>query len=217
MAKLWTLRQTPATANPAGADRPNGHSPFTRWRFLARAAKAVPLAPVVVAGMLVAACGGGPSSGVASLGSSTSTTIAPAGNSGSKVLTPSQLAAMTKFAQCVRTHGFPKFPDPPYSNGELNGLGFTKQAITPLENGACHADALAAGTVETPAELQQRMAAGLKVAQCMRSHGITNFPDPSSNGGFLISAAIADEPGYAAASKACGAPPAGGPTTQATK
>ena len=34
------------------------------------------------------------------------------------------LAAMTKFAQCVRAHGQSKFPDPPYENGELNSLGF---------------------------------------------------------------------------------------------
>jgi hypothetical protein len=130
------------------------------------------------------------------------------------VLTPEQLTAMTKFAQCVRKHGFPKFPDPPYSKGELNSLGLTTQRIGPLENGACHSDALAAGIVETRAELQQRLAAGLKVAECMRSHGVTNFPDPSSNGAFMLSPSVGNDAGYAAAAKTCSAPP-GGPPTQA--
>jgi hypothetical protein len=169
--------------------------------------KITPLVFVFALSSLVAACGESGSSGVANLPKSTATTLAPSGNSGSDVLTPEQLTAMTRRAQCVREHGFPRFPDPRYSNGELNLLGFTKQRVSPLENGACDADALAAGTVETPAELQQRLAAGLKVAECMRAHGISNFPDPSSNGGFAMSRSVASEPGYASATKACGAPP----------
>jgi hypothetical protein len=48
--------------------------------------------------------------------------------------------------------------------------------------------------------------AGLRYADCMRSHGVTNFPDPSSGGfGFdLASAGINQQsPAYQAAHRAC--------------
>jgi hypothetical protein len=115
---------------------------------------------------------------------------------------------MTKFAQCVRAHGEPKFPDPPYENGELNSLGFRKgspqmQAAT----NACHPQALAAGVVQTQAEIQQHLEQLLKVSKCMQSHGIADFPDPTAKGGFALTQPVANEPGYASAAKTCGAPP----------
>jgi len=46
----------------------------------------------------------------------------------------------------------------------------------------------------------------LRYSQCMRSHGITNFPDPNSNGGISISASSGintNSSQYLTASKAC--------------
>ena len=45
----------------------------------------------------------------------------------------------------------------------------------------------------------------LKFAGCMRSHGITDFPDPSSGGGFVFhaSAGMTQSPQFQAAQKAC--------------
>ncbi len=46
----------------------------------------------------------------------------------------------------------------------------------------------------------------LEYSQCMRAHGITNFPDPSSNGGVSINASSGinvNSSQYQAASKAC--------------
>ena len=45
----------------------------------------------------------------------------------------------------------------------------------------------------------------LKFAECMRSHGITDFPDPSSGGGFIFPASrgIIQSPQFQAAQKAC--------------
>ena len=159
----------------------------------------------------LAACGGSASPGVAKVGSSSSTTVAgsAAGNSGSSTVTPQQLQTMTVFAVCVRKHGLPGFPDPPYSNGELNKLGFRK--LSPQMETAtnkCHAQALAAGVVQTPAEIQQHLEQMLKIAECMRAHGITNFPDPNANGSFTspVNSPV-NTPGYAAAAKTCGGPP----------
>jgi hypothetical protein len=75
-------------------------------------------------------------------------------------------------------------------------------------NSACHADALAAGVVQTQTEIQQHLQQMLAIARCMRAHGITNFPDPDPTGGVFVSKTAANTPGYAAAAKACNAPPA---------
>ena len=167
--------------------------------------------------LLFAACGGSGGSGVASItGSSTSTTTAggAAGSSGGPP-TAQQLVAMTKWAACVRKHGLPNFPDPPYQNGELNKLGYTKFSPQMIKaDNACHALAVAVGAVLSKAELEKVIAQELKVSQCMHAHGVTNFPEPSANGGFVQSVSqsqsIESNPNYSAAAKICGAPPAAG-------
>lgn len=175
---------------------------------------AVGLALAAVA-LLFNACGGSGGPGVVSItGSSTSTTVAGgvAGNSGGPP-TAQQLVAMTKWAACVRKHGLPNFPDPPYQNGELNKLGYTKYSAQMVKaDNACHALALAAGAVESQAEKEKYLAQDLKISQCMHVHGVTNFPEPSANGGFVQSVSqsqsLESNPDYSAAAKACGAPPA---------
>ncbi|MGB9112670.1 MAG: hypothetical protein WCF24_08080 [Acidimicrobiales bacterium] len=159
--------------------------------------------------VLFAACGGASSPGVASSNGSSTSTTNPGGVAGSSGSPPTaaQLRAMVKFAQCVRAHGLSKFPDPPYSNGELNKLGFTKPALEKYENGSCHADALAAGAVESQGEIDQYIKMYLKMANCMRAHGIANFPDPNGKGQLNVSESVEYEAGYPAAAKVCGAPP----------
>jgi hypothetical protein len=185
-------------------------------RTAAAAATVFTLATVA---LLFAACGGGSSPGVASIkSSSTSTTIAGgvAGNSGGPP-TQAQLQAMTKFAQCVRKHGLPNFPDPPYSNGELRKLGYgpagpanpsPKFAVLMQEaTNACHTLALAAGFVHSQAEQEQHLAQMLKISECMQANGVSNFPDPNAQGGFMLSPSIVANPSYSAAAKKCGGPP----------
>jgi hypothetical protein len=43
----------------------------------------------------------------------------------------------------------------------------------------------------------------LRYAQCMRSHGVTNFPDPASDGSFSFSGSPKDMPSFQAADQAC--------------
>ena len=176
---------------------------FTR----SRARVALPAFALVLVCLLAAACGGNSTpSSVATLGSSTtSTTVAGAvGNSGAPP-TPRQLQALTVYAACVRKHGIPHFPDPPYGNGELSRLGFTK-ALLGAANKACHADALAAGVVPDQAAIQQHLNQMLATAQCMRANGVSNFPDPNSSGQFQGGSNInINTPKYIAAAKRCGA------------
>jgi hypothetical protein len=44
---------------------------------------------------------------------------------------------------------------------------------------------------------------GAAYAECMREHGVTNFPDPTGSGEFQISKAIVDNPHFQSASTAC--------------
>jgi hypothetical protein len=52
--------------------------------------------------------------------------------------------------------------------------------------------------------------AGLAYTQCMRSHGVQDFPDPNSSGNFDISATVGSSPAFTAATHACQALSPGG-------
>lgn len=74
----------------------------------------------------------------------------------------------------------------------------------------------ACGSVSKPATAKTGQ--GLKLAQCMRSHGVPNFPDPSAGGGIDItpgSGINPQSPAVQAAQHACAryAPFTGGPPT----
>jgi hypothetical protein len=98
---------------------------------------------------------------------------------GGSTLQQEELAA----AQCMRSHGVPNFPDPP-ANGSLPPvgpeiLGVSNTAYTSAVNACRHlapsAGPAAGGAAQTHSQL-------LRFAQCMRSHGVVNFPDPDSIG-----------------------------------
>lgn len=90
------------------------------------------------------------------------------------------------YARCMRSHGVTNFPDP------QAGGGFPK--VTPEQVGVSSAVFLAAqdqcrylipnslgGPSQT--QLQQWMNGMLKFAQCMRSHGVSQWPDPVIDAG----------------------------------
>jgi hypothetical protein len=158
--------------------------------MLATGARYWPFVALLAALALVAAgCGGSKPASVASLGtppsagdrSSTATTA----GSGEEP-TESQLnEALLKYSHCMRANGVPEFPDP-------SGGGFTIRAGTGVNPASPTFQAArakckkllpnggppGAGTTTHPSG--QALANMLKVAQCMRRHGITGFPDPTT-------------------------------------
>jgi hypothetical protein len=113
------------------------------------------------------------------------------------------------FSQCMRSHGIPNFPDPG-SGGALsidgNSLGVSKSVMQSASNACRHL--LPNGGTMSPAQRQQAINAALKFAQCMRTHGVPNFPDPvvSGNGvGIRINGKgiNPDSPQFQAAQRAC--------------
>lgn len=114
-------------------------------------------------------------------------------------------ARAVKYAQCMRSHGVTNFPDPVNGNIRLKvrkGSGLDpnspqfKAAAKACKSLAPH------GSATNNGQVQARM---LKFAQCMRSHGLTNFPDPK-NGRLLIkrgSGIDPNSPQFGAAQQAC--------------
>lgn len=90
------------------------------------------------------------------------------------------------FAACMRSHGIPDFPDPQgggfMQSGSptrttVNGVTLKEsQAQITAGQRACQ-KYMGTPTTDGPASPQQEQAA-LAYAQCMRSHGVPNFPDP---------------------------------------
>jgi hypothetical protein len=162
----------------------------SRLRWIRRAG---PLAAVVVAIGLLAGCGRGSSSSGAAQG----------GSSSSKQNDVNQLV---RYAQCMRTHGVTRFPDPA-GNGALT---LDKTTIDSPQfrsaSQACRSLAPAGsqnGTVSPHVQAQ-----ALRFAGCMRSHGVSTFPDPSTSGpggpvGFAISQSVHDSPALRSAVQAC--------------
>jgi hypothetical protein len=97
----------------------------------------------------------------------------------------------------VRRHGVPSFPDPQpgASNSKFPSaqrLGVSSTRLSAAENACQHL--LPAGTDDQfpPAEVQLLLTGMLRFSQCMRRHGVPNWPDPSTDSegrpGFLLSA-----------------------------
>jgi hypothetical protein len=138
-------------------------------------------AAVVALGVTVAGCSDG--STVPTAGSQPTTTAAPAGGSASAGASP--LAEAVAYSQCIRSHGVPNFPDPVQTPSR--GYGYRTAGIDP--NSAAFQGAVQAckalpspwnttGQQLSPAQQQ----AWLNWAQCIRAHGVPDFPDPTFSG-----------------------------------
>jgi hypothetical protein len=179
------------------------------------------VAMLASAALLVAGCDGGSSSpGVAHLSSS-----APGGssaNAGGGSSTPESSAGtqqkMVAYAQCMRTHGVPEFPEPTEGrllihtgnhNGHVTGVDPRSSRFQAAQK-AC-GKLLPNGGAPTSAQVAKMQESALKLSQCMRTHGVPNFPDPIvSGGGIRLSLKAGgangidpESPRFRAAQKAC--------------
>jgi hypothetical protein len=80
-----------------------------------------------------------------------------------------------KFAECVRTHGVPHFPDPD-ATGNFNFAVDVSAATFTAAVNACKA-LQPPGTLSSHRSVKQQSAA-LRFAACVRAHGVPDFPDP---------------------------------------
>jgi hypothetical protein len=127
-------------------------------------------------------------------GSSSSTGSGGAANAAGSASSPS----VVSYSHCMRSQGVPNYPDPgsggqlPKTSAQLLGISSSQfnaaqracQPLLPTSGGSLIAASLQqchlAG-VCPPALVQQALDAGLRFAQCMRSHGVPDWPDPTVN------------------------------------
>jgi len=86
----------------------------------------------------------------------------------------------------VRSHGVPDFPDPD-SNGQIPKPAAVR-ALRRVSDSRAKAATYACANLNptgqgSPTLTAQEQQDYLKAAACMRSHGITSFPDPTFPGG----------------------------------
>ena len=138
------------------------------------------------------------------------------------------------FSRCMRSHGVPNFPDSPTTGGGgfklrvTRGSNGTSASVNGVAvNGPAFQSAMTAcrsylpnGGHPSAAQTAKAKAQALAMSRCMRSHGVTNFPDPQfgtgPGGGFGIRIGGAgldpNSPAFQAAQKACGSIFGGAPT-----
>jgi hypothetical protein len=122
--------------------------------------------------LLVAACGAGkPASGTSGLTGTTTAAISQA----------------VAFTRCMRSHGVPNYPDPTARNSgpgtdglpkvDLQALGISSSQVNAAES-ACQR-MLPNGAQLSRATSRSILNRLVAFAHCVRSHGVSNWPDPT--------------------------------------
>lgn len=141
----------------------------------------VALIPVLaVAGLGLAACGGPSMPGAATDLTTTTGTAASSRSNGGTDAT-----SLLAYSSCVRSHGVSNFPDPTGSGGipkeTAQELGVSQTQLETAQSACTHllptGGSLSGSNNQTITVKQEQYY--LKVAVCMHSHGVTNFPEPS--------------------------------------
>ena len=158
-------------------------------RRLPRARLLPAMAAVAV---LTAACGGSPASSSAAGGSA-------------------NYQQALAYSQCMRAHGVAGFPDPDAQGNIIAPVSGSQPAdrnsgAFQAADTACR-HLLPGGGGRSTAAQQQVVSRWLKIAQCMRAHGVPDYPDPKVSGGSIVILAGADinanSPQFQAAEHAC--------------
>jgi hypothetical protein len=125
------------------------------------------VAIIATTALVLAGCGGRPSStgGTPDAGGSTSSTSAVA------------------YSACMRTHGVPSFPDPDSTGtipkGSAQQFGVSDSRYQAAQTACAHLLPSSGGVSQA---LVQRAMNGMRAfAQCMRSDGVANWPDPTTD------------------------------------
>lgn len=158
-------------------------------------------AVLAVTGLLAGCSSGSNGPAVANLGSAT--------NSASQGDTGSGSGDPLKYSKCMRAHGIADFPDPG-PNGQLQLRAGPGSDLNPDSPQFQAAQRACEKYRPAPSAEQQQQAyqAMLKFSNCMRAHGIADFPDPDPDGRMTIKAGQGSDlnpnsPQFQAAQRAC--------------
>jgi len=127
--------------------------------------------------LLTAACGSATSSSSTSSTSRTSSTGATS-SSGTGGASAAYVSDKLGLARCLRAHGVPNYPDPNASGQEPPG---SKELIrTPQGQAAVRACSSWDNRISNDIAAQNQVVRVeyVRFAECMRAHGLPDFPDP---------------------------------------
>lgn len=145
---------------------------------------------MLAASVVLAACGSG------SGGS-------PAGSAATAQGAGTPDASIEAQVQCYRTHGDPSFPDPVYDPHDGRWHFAVSPGTAPLSTQRACQHLFPAANASPPvpqAQFQQLV----RLAECLRHHGVPNWPDPDPDGSFPLPPSLQKKtPAWAAASTAC--------------
>jgi hypothetical protein len=157
------------------------------------------LATVLLAASgILAACGGGNGD--------------PAGSRSAAAMSDDQIMTLVRqYGQCMRDHGVARFRDGTLEHGRLTRAGAPDGSVTEEQmqaaTEACQhisdqlpASVLAPEPPPSAAELEQMA----KFSDCVRQHGLPDWPDPDSRGAFkLTDPTVVKSDKFQAAQAAC--------------
>jgi hypothetical protein len=155
--------------------------------------------------LLAGGCGDGGSSG-------TAVASVPTGSpSASQPRGQAQPGDLVKYAQCMRSHGVPNFPDPSAQGAldvDARKLGIDPQGpVFKAAEEACRSLQPQGGPPPDPKQAEEAQRQLLAYSKCMRSKGISDYPDPAFvDGGAKLElprGLDANSPQFKAAEKAC--------------
>ena len=150
------------------------------------------LTALLIFGLLLSACG----------------SSAPAGSTIRPTAEGATRAQFVAFATCMRSHGVPGYPDPKVtasgSQVQVTISPGTANPNSPAFRSAdhgCHTLLPNGGRPTGGVELR---AQNLTFANCMRAHGVPNFPDADRDGAFTLPASVSQQaPQFVNAAHAC--------------
>jgi hypothetical protein len=145
---------------------------------------------LLAVGGTVAACGSSPSTPSAARSSTTTTNAKTTTTNADSSTSGTQGSGLLAYSSCMRSHGVPNFPDPASSGGipkpaAVSALQAVSNAQAQAAETTCQhfaaGESLAGQKIQTITTQEQQDY--LKAATCMRSHGITTFPEPVFSNG----------------------------------
>lgn len=142
----------------------------------------------IIATALISACMAGGAAGCSAAGAS-----GPQGGSSQAGGAGQVMTAMRQLARCIRGHGMPGWPDPVIN--PLTGAPDWPQDAPDVPASiqqACQsiASRLPPDVQNSQPPTAASMQALLRFARCMRSHRVTDWPDPNAMGEFPLTTAM---------------------------
>jgi hypothetical protein len=150
------------------------------------------VAAALLIGALVTACGGsaattGSQAAAKAAGTTTTTgsTATGGGTTSTGLPTPGPNASGLPFARCMRANGVPNFPDPLPGRGLLFNAGEVNPAAPAVKAAQAKCQRLLPISSLRPGKQThpsaQTLAKLVRIARCMRDHGVPQFPDPTTS------------------------------------